>query len=155
MEVYAITDIPTASELSIEYLPNMITSTATERQALLRTHFGFSHCLCPTCAAPPEVRAQSDARRTEIRKIAEGFRRPGAGADRKTKLAGLQRIQTLLEEEGYKGLPDFGEPIFRFFRGFRSEGADADFPGVGDSDLNRAFTIFRTMMNRKDPSTDP
>ncbi|GAA5872696.1 hypothetical protein JCM3774_005032 [Rhodotorula dairenensis] len=126
MEVYSVTDIPQSSELSIEYLPGLITSTAAERRQQLRTHFGFDACLCSICSASPESVAQSDARRREIKAISQSFRY-GGGGNRKAKLAGLQRIQDLLTEEGYKGLPDFG-----------------------DSDLNRAFTIFRTMSNRRD-----
>ncbi|GAA5957351.1 hypothetical protein JCM8115_006965 [Rhodotorula mucilaginosa] len=125
MEVYSVTDIPQSSELSIEYLPGLITSSAAERRQQLRTHFGFDACLCPVCSASPDDVARSDARRREIKAISQSFRY-GGGGDRKAKLAGLQRIQDLLTEEGYKGLPDFG-----------------------DSDLNRAFAIFRTMSNRK------
>ncbi|GAA5993459.1 hypothetical protein JCM10908_002200 [Rhodotorula pacifica] len=129
MEVYSVTDIPDSSELSIEYLPGLITSSAAERRQQLRTHFGFDTCLCSVCSASPEDVARSDARRREIKAISQSFRY-GGGGDRKAKLAGLQRIQDLLVEEGYKGLPDFG-----------------------DSDLNRAFTIFRTMSNRKPTDT--
>lgn len=102
-----MTDIPQSSELSIEYLPGLITSSAAERRQQLRTHFGFDACLCPVCSAPPEDVARSDARRREIKAISQSFRY-GGGGDRKAKLAGLQRIQDLLTEEGYKGLPDFG-----------------------------------------------
>lgn len=107
MEVYSVTDIPQSSELSIEYLPGLITSSAAERRQQLRTHFGFDACLCPVCSASPEDVARSDARRREIKAISQSFRY-GGGGDRKAKLAGLQRIQDLLTEEGYKGLPDFG-----------------------------------------------
>ncbi|TKA52789.1 hypothetical protein B0A53_04485 [Rhodotorula sp. CCFEE 5036] len=106
MEVYSVTDIPQSSELSIEYLPGLITSSAAERRQQLRTHFGFDACLCPVCSASPDDVARSDARRREIKAISQSFRY-GGGGDRKAKLAGLQRIQDLLTEEGYKGLPDF------------------------------------------------
>jgi hypothetical protein len=106
MEIYAITNIPSSSEIAIEYLP-LITSTRAERQRALNESFGFSSCLCPVCTAPPAEVEKSDARRREIKKLGEGVRT--GKSDRKGTMAKLERIRVLLEEEGYESLPEFGE----------------------------------------------
>ncbi|GAA5861632.1 hypothetical protein JCM1840_005214 [Sporobolomyces johnsonii] len=108
MEVYPICSIPASTEITIEYLPGMITSTSSERSAALRSSFGFDRCLCSVCSAPPAEVAASDARRLEIKRLSEGLR--DGRADRKATLGKMERIRTLLEEEGFKGLPAFGDP---------------------------------------------
>lgn len=106
MEVYALDSIPASTEITIEYLP-LVTATRAERRVALATRFGFSSCLCDVCSAPEEIGAQSDHRRIEIRKLSEGIKR--GRADRAGTMASLERIRVLLEEERYKGLPEFGE----------------------------------------------
>lgn len=104
--MYAITNIPAGAEINISYLP-LITSTAVERSAALREHFGFAKCMCQLCSSPPDVVAASDRRRTEIKELVEGVR-VGRGADRGAVMAAFERIAGLVEEEGYPGLPEFG-----------------------------------------------
>ncbi|GAA5962368.1 hypothetical protein JCM21900_005097 [Sporobolomyces salmonicolor] len=108
MEVYPICSIAASTEITIEYLPGMITSTSSERRAALRSSFGFDRCLCSVCSAAPAEVAASDARRLEIKQLSEGLR--GGRADRKATLGKMERIRTLLEEEGFKGLPAFADP---------------------------------------------
>lgn len=120
MEVFAITAIPTGQELNIEYVPELITKTRAERQEALRSSFGFSACLCAACTASADEVAKSDARRLEIKTVGEGLR--GGRGDRAGTLEKLERMRVLLQEEGYLGLPEFGES--RWFK--RSEREDAN-----------------------------
>ncbi|BGP04067.1 SET domain-containing protein [Rhodotorula toruloides] len=130
MEVYAITDIPAGTEITIEYVPSLITASALERRQKLRTSFGFDRCLCPVCAASPAEVERSDSRRREIKAISGSFR--AGGGNREANWAKMARIQQLLDEEGYRGLPDFGDPSF-----------------------NHAFAVFRTMLSPAPGSTPP
>ncbi|GAA5886933.1 hypothetical protein JCM6882_009390 [Rhodosporidiobolus microsporus] len=107
LELYAVAPVPTGTELTIEYLPNLITLTKLERQNALKTSFGFSRCLCPTCTAAPDEIVRSDARRREIRELVNGLR--GGVKDRKRTLERMERVRVLCEEEGVRGLPDFGD----------------------------------------------
>lgn len=106
MEVYAIRPIAKGEELNIEYLPGSVTRTSDERRNLLAMHFNFPRCLCAVCSATPERVAQSDTRRREIRQISETIK--AGRSDRKATVAKMERIRVLLNEEGYKALPDFG-----------------------------------------------
>jgi len=108
MEVFATAPIPAGAEINISYLA-LITSTAAERSAALKEHFGFGQCRCRLCAADePTVRA-SDARRIEIKALVDGML---AGArDRKATIEKMARVAALVEEEGYQGLPEFGESL--------------------------------------------
>jgi hypothetical protein len=109
MEVYPITAISPSTEVCIEYLP-LITSIRSERQRALQSSFGFTSCLCALCVAPIEVVEKSDERRREIKSLSEGLR--DGRKDRKGTMVKMERIRVLLEEEGYKGLPEFGEFCF-------------------------------------------
>jgi len=106
MEVYAVRPIAKGEELNIEYLPGAVTRTSDERRNLLAMHFNFPRCLCAVCSAAPDLVAQSDARRREVRQVSETIK--AGRSDRKATMAKMERIRVLLEEEGYKALPDFG-----------------------------------------------
>ncbi|GAA5856639.1 hypothetical protein JCM9279_006016, partial [Rhodotorula babjevae] len=105
MEVYAVRPIAKGQELNIEYLPGAVTRTSDERRNLLAMHFNFPRCLCAVCSASPSLVAQSDARRREVRQVSETIK--AGRSDRKATVAKMERIRVLLEEEGYKALPDF------------------------------------------------
>ncbi|GAA5831694.1 hypothetical protein JCM11251_000796 [Rhodosporidiobolus azoricus] len=123
LELYAVTPVSAGSELNIEYLPNLLTLTRLERQNALMTSFGFSRCLCPVCTAPPDEVAKSDARRREIREIVNGLR--GGARDRKRTMERMERVRVLCDEEGIKGLPDFG-----------------------DESINSSFAVYKTLYAR-------
>ncbi|GAA5944284.1 hypothetical protein JCM10213_003212 [Rhodosporidiobolus nylandii] len=124
LELYAITPVPAGREITIEYLPTLITLTHRERQSALKTSFGFSRCLCSACSAPPEEIARSDARRMEIKSLV-GSLRAGRG-DRKMTMGRMERIRVLCEEEGVRGLPDFG-----------------------DESINSSFAVYKTLHARQ------
>ncbi|GAA6009933.1 hypothetical protein JCM10207_002163 [Rhodosporidiobolus poonsookiae] len=124
LELYAITPIPLNTEITIEYLPSLITLTHSERRSALRTSFGFTSCLCPTCTASPAQIAASDARRMEIKRLVGTLR--GGVKDRKRTLEGMERIRVLCEEEGVRGLPDFG-----------------------DENVNHSFAVYKTLHARQ------
>ncbi|KPV72814.1 uncharacterized protein RHOBADRAFT_55493 [Rhodotorula graminis WP1] len=107
MEVYAVRLITKGEELNIEYLPGAVTRTSDERRNLLAMHFNFPRCLCAVCSASPDLVAQSDARRREVRQVSETIK--AGRSDRKATVAKMERIRVLLEEEGYKALPDFAQ----------------------------------------------
>ena len=106
MNVYATTEIREGEEINIEYTPALIQRTRMERQELLKRDFGFQ-CRCRICAMPEEEGMQSDARRREVNAIVGAL--GGGGMDRPSMLAALQRVETLLQEEGYKAMPEFTE----------------------------------------------
>ncbi|GAA6035499.1 hypothetical protein JCM8097_000282 [Rhodosporidiobolus ruineniae] len=123
LELYAVSPISSGTEVTIEYLPNLITLTRSERQSALKTSFGFSRCLCGVCTASPEDVARSDTRRTEIKQLVGGLR---AGVkDRKATMERMERIRALCEEEGVRGLPDFG-----------------------DEQINSSFAVYKTLHAR-------
>ncbi|TNY18753.1 hypothetical protein DMC30DRAFT_37797 [Rhodotorula diobovata] len=129
MEVYAIRPIAKGEELNIEYLPGSVTRTSDERRNLLAMHFNFPRCLCAVCSASPEHVAQSDTRRREIRQISETIK--AGRSDRKATVAKMERIRVLLNEEGYKALPDFGdEGLNTSFRIFLSLHAQSSEPAT-------------------------
>lgn len=105
MEVYALTSIPTSTELTISYAP-LLLLPRSQRLAYLRQSFGIPTCLCSLCVSPAaEVRA-SDARREEMGRVSRGIK-SGRG-DRKGTLEKMERLRVLLGEEGYYALPEFG-----------------------------------------------
>ena len=106
MEVFATAPIPAGAEITIPYLA-LVTSTAAERSAALKEHFGFPQCRCRLCAAGEAVIRASDSRRCEIKALVGGLR-SGAG-DRKATVAKYERVAQLVKEEGYVGLPEFGK----------------------------------------------
>ncbi|KAM0787131.1 hypothetical protein ACM66B_006383 [Microbotryomycetes sp. NB124-2] len=123
MEVYAISDVQPREELSIEYLP-LVCHTRAERQKALKESFGFAQCLCPVCSAPADQVKASDSRRREIKAIGDSLK-DGRG-DRAGTLAKLDRIRVLLEQEGYKGLPEFE-----------------------DTSISNAYAVYATMRARQ------
>lgn len=112
LELFAIAPISASTEISIEYLPNLITFTHSERQSALKNSFGFSQCLCKVCTAPLEERKVSDARRREIRYLVGGLK--GGVRDRKKTMETMGKIHELCQAEGLNGLPDFGAPSSLF-----------------------------------------
>lgn len=108
MEVYAIKDIKKGEEIFIEYIPNLITQTRSERQLSLKTAFGFNSCLCSICSSPAEEVAKSDERRREIKSLGNTLINSNKN-NRKGTLANLERIRILLKEENYSGLPEFDD----------------------------------------------
>jgi hypothetical protein len=108
MEVFAVSKVPAGSEVTIEYVPGLITQTWEERRKALYDSFGFDKCLCQVCSAPPAEIEQSDARRREIKKLSETLE---GAKDREATLAKFERIRILLEDEGFKGLPAFCESL--------------------------------------------
>jgi len=108
MEVFAVSKVPAGSEVTIEYVPGLITQTWEERRKALYDSFGFDKCLCQVCSAPPSEIAKSDARRREIKKLSETLE---GAKDREATLAKFERIRILLEDEGFKGLPAFCESL--------------------------------------------
>lgn len=121
MEVFSVSNVTAGSEVTIEYIPGLITQTWQERQKALRESFGFDQCLCDVCSAPAAEIAKSDARRIEIKQLSETLE---GVKDREATLAKLERIRVLLEEEGFKGLPAFSNPgvssAFRVYLGLRA-----------------------------------
>ncbi|GAA5935793.1 uncharacterized protein JCM15063_001806 [Sporobolomyces koalae] len=108
MEVYATTEIPCGTEVTIEYVPGLITMSRAERQAALYDAFGFENCLCQVCSGTSADVAQSDARRNEIKQLSESLE---GRKDREVTMAKLERIRILLAEEGFRGLPAFGADL--------------------------------------------
>ncbi|GAA5825054.1 hypothetical protein JCM10212_000139 [Sporobolomyces blumeae] len=106
MEVYSTSPVPASTEITIEYIPGLITMSKAERQAALYEAFGFSSCLCPVCTGSPEEVKKSDERRREIKVLSETLEGRG---DRKATLDKMERIRVLLQDEGYKGLPAFSD----------------------------------------------
>lgn len=106
MEVYATTPISPGEEISIEYTPGLVQRTRAERQSMLQRDFGFE-CRCRICSESEEKIARSDSRRREVDAIVRAL--AGGGMDRQAMWAALERIEGLLEAEGYKAMPEFTE----------------------------------------------
>ena len=111
MEVFSITRVPEGTEVTIEYQPGMVAMTKAERDAALFESFGFERCLCELCSSSPDVIAESDERRREVKELSETLE---GASDRAATFAKLERIRVLLEEEGFKGLPAFGSSLSSF-----------------------------------------
>ncbi|GAA5982035.1 hypothetical protein JCM11641_004304 [Rhodosporidiobolus odoratus] len=123
LELYSITPTARDTELTIEYLPSLLLLTHSERQTALKTSFGFSRCLCPVCTAPPAEIERSDERRREIKRLVGGLRE--GARDRKETMRKMERVRVLCEEEGVRGLPDFG-----------------------DENLNSSFAVYKSLYAR-------
>ncbi|GAA5947674.1 hypothetical protein JCM3765_001028 [Sporobolomyces pararoseus] len=121
MEVFSVAKVPSGTEVTIEYVPGLITQTWAERQKALHESFGFDKCLCEVCSASPTEIAKSDSRRLEIKRLSETLE---GVKDREATLAKFERIRVLLEEEGFKGLPAFANSnvssAFRVYLGLRA-----------------------------------
>lgn len=118
MEVYATTPIRAGEEINIEYTPGLIQRTRAERQELLKLDFGFE-CRCRVCSAGEEETSRSDSRRREVNAIVGALGR--GGMERQAMWAALERIETLLEAEGYKAMPEFSEQrVSDAYVGFRT-----------------------------------
>lgn len=102
MTVYATTDIPSGSEINIEYQAALIQKTRSKRREQLYEAFGFT-CACSACAPASEELVQaSDARRSEIDTLVGRLRDDGANKKRAEVFAGMKRLKGLLQDEGYK-----------------------------------------------------
>ncbi|EIM19148.1 SET domain-containing protein [Wallemia mellicola CBS 633.66] len=104
MEIFAMRDIHKGEDISIEYLPQMITLSTEERKAKLQTTFGFS-CACQLCSSDNETIEQSDRRRKQLKLSSRNLF--GAGLNRQQMVGELERMRVILQEEGYKVLPEF------------------------------------------------
>lgn len=106
MSVYATSDISSKDEICIEYTSALIQKTRDERRGVLGRIFGFA-CGCQACSADESWVKQSDYRRKEIdglvRQVAEG------GVSREVTLGRMERMYQLIQEEGYKAMPEFGK----------------------------------------------
>lgn len=105
MTVYATTAISSTQEICIEYQSGLVQKTRDERRQSLKRDFGFD-CHCAVCAQEGEALSKSDSRRREINAIVNALgdgKMPNKEAMWKT----LERLEVLLDEEGYKAMPEF------------------------------------------------
>ena len=105
MTVYATTEIEQSQEICIEYQSGLVQKTRDERRQSLKRDFGFD-CHCPVCAQDGEALSRSDGRRREINAIVTALgdgKMPNKDAMWKT----LERLENLLDQEGYKAMPEF------------------------------------------------
>lgn len=105
MTVYATTNIETSQEICIEYQAGLVQKTRDERRQSLKRDFGFD-CHCPVCAQDGDALLKSDGRRREINAIVDALgegKMPNKEAMWKT----LERLEHLLDQEGYKAMPEF------------------------------------------------
>lgn len=152
MEVYSITSVSPGTEVTIEYLP-LVTQTRSERQQSLKNSFGFDSCLCSLCTGSVEEVQASDARRSEVRTIADSLR--GGRKDRKATMEKLERIRVLLKEEGYNGLPEFGAlkgcvvVLCRF-----ADSSSRRVLFAEDTSISNAYAVFASMHQRAQGTVD-
>ncbi|CAD6575901.1 MAG: hypothetical protein CYPHOPRED_005823 [Cyphobasidiales sp. Tagirdzhanova-0007] len=107
MTVYATTPIDQNDEISIEYTPSLVQKTREERRRVLKRDFGFL-CRCRICGLEGEELSASDERRSEINAIVEAL---GTGEMKRPEMwTALERMQHLLDKEGYKAMPEFDNP---------------------------------------------
>lgn len=92
-------------EITIEYTP-LLQRPLTSRQSHLKSTFSF-HCSCSLCSSSAELVEASDARRKEIDGIVKKLAEGGQGG-RGEKMELLERMEELVREEGYVGVPEFG-----------------------------------------------
>lgn len=138
MEVYALTSIPTSTELTISYAP-LLLLPRSQRIAYLQQSFGMT-CRCSLCVSSPEEVTASDNRREEIARVSRGIKN-GRG-DRKGTLAKMERLRILLSEEGYFGLPEFGTfPLTMTACKTMTDGRGR----VEDPAITNAFAVYSTM----------
>lgn len=119
MTVYATTDIEPSQEICIEYQSGLVQKTRDERRQALKRDFGFD-CHCSVCAQQGEALAKSDGRRREINAIVNALgegQMPNKDAMWKT----LERLEALLDLEGYKAMPEFThQRVSDAYVGFRT-----------------------------------
>lgn len=104
LEVFAMRDIQQGEDISIEYIPQLITLPSKERKDKLKSTFGFD-CACSLCSSAPENIQQSDRRRRQLKLSSRNLF--GAGFNRQQMIGEMERIRTILSEEGYSVLPEF------------------------------------------------
>ena len=122
MTVYATTPIAQGDEINIEYTSALIQKPRAERREILKRDFGFT-CHCRVCALPLQESLASDGRRREIDAIVELLAEgpAAAGLDRKMVAKAFERLQGLLEAEGYNAMPEFSnQRVSDAYVGFRS-----------------------------------
>ena len=74
---------------------------------MLKRDFGFL-CRCRICGLEGEELSASDERRSEINAIVEAL---GTGEMKRPEMwTALERMQHLLDKEGYKAMPEFDNP---------------------------------------------
>ena len=104
MTVYATTSIAAGEEINIEYMPTLVQKQRDERQQVLKNSFGFI-CNCEICHLDGENLSLSNSRRKEINHIVNAL---GGGDMKRAEMwAALERMQDLLDKEGYKAMPEF------------------------------------------------
>lgn len=119
MQVYATTEIPSGQEICIEYQPGLVQKTREERRQALKRDFGFD-CHCPICAQEGEALAKSDGRRREINAIVNALGE-GQIPNKEAMWKTLERLETLLDQEGYKAMPEFThQKVSDAYVGFRT-----------------------------------
>lgn len=104
MTVYATTDIPSGSEITIEYMPALLQMSRDERRRVLKRDFGFI-CQCQVCSLQGQDLEKSDSRRNEIDTIV-GVLGDGQLSRAQMWLA-LEKLESVIAEEGYKAMPEF------------------------------------------------
>ena len=104
LEVFAMRDIQQGEDISIEYIPQLITLPSQERKDKLKSTFGFD-CACALCSSSPDVIQQSDKRREQLKVSSRSLF--GAGLNRQQMIGEMERIRTILSDEGYNVLPEF------------------------------------------------
>lgn len=105
MTVYATTAIEPAAEICIEYQAGLVQKTRDERREALKRDFGFD-CHCSVCSQTGEALHNSDSRRREINAIV-GALGEGKMANKNAMWQTLDRLEYLLDQEGYKAMPEF------------------------------------------------
>lgn len=117
MFVYATTPIAESEEVCIEYTSGLMQMSRDARREILKRDFGFE-CHCSVCSQTGDALAKSDSRRREIDAIVGTL---GSGdLSRKDMWSALQRMDSLLQQEGYKAMPEFSNPrISAAYVGFK------------------------------------
>lgn len=119
MTVYATTDISPSQEICIEYQSGLVQKTRDERRQALKRDFGFD-CHCSVCSQEGEALARSDSRRREINAIVNSLGE-GKMPNKEAMWSTLERLELLLEQEGYKAMPEFThQRVSDAYVGFRS-----------------------------------
>ena len=119
MTVYATTEIQSSQEINIEYQSGLVQKTRDERRQTLKRDFGFD-CHCAVCAQDGEALDQSDGRRREINAIVNALGE-GQMPNKQAMWKTLERLETLLDQEGYKAMPEFThQRVSDAYVGFRT-----------------------------------
>ncbi|WVR08280.1 hypothetical protein IAU60_005327 [Kwoniella sp. DSM 27419] len=99
LHLYALTDIPFGTEITVSYLSSPI-GTYAERQAELMRSFGF-RCACEACSEPLSVLRRSDMARRLYKSLLRGWEQPvaDAAANLSKCIRELDRALEILKEQ--------------------------------------------------------